>query len=85
VCAVAKAYGIRTETVESHETLESTIARVLAGKDPVLCRIRVTSSQFTAPRVQAIKLPDGNMTSKPLEDMWPYLDEAEVKNNMKGV
>ncbi|MEI8246730.1 MAG: thiamine pyrophosphate-binding protein [Lentisphaerota bacterium] len=84
VCAVAKAYGIRTETVESHDALESAIARVLAGNDPALCRIRVTPSHVTAPRVQAIKLPDGNMMSKPLEDMWPYLDEAEVKNNMKG-
>ena len=84
VCAVAKAYGIRTASVENHETLENTIAQVLAGNDPVLCRIRVTPSHATAPRVQAIKLPDGNMMSKPLEDMWPYLDEAEVKNNMKG-
>ncbi|MFA6104524.1 MAG: thiamine pyrophosphate-binding protein [Victivallaceae bacterium] len=85
VCAVAKAYGIRTETVESQDALASAMTRVLAGKDPVLCRIRVAPSQFTAPRVQAVKLPDGNMMSKPLEDMWPYLDEAEVKNNMKGV
>jgi acetolactate synthase-1/2/3 large subunit len=83
VCAVAKAYGIRTASVENHEALENTIAQVLAGNDPVLCRIRVTPSHVTAPRVQAIKLPDGNMMSKPLEDMWPYLDEAEVKNNMK--
>lgn len=83
MCAVAKAYGIRTASVENHEALENTIAQVLAGNDPVLCRIRVTPSHVTAPRVQAIKLPDGNMMSKPLEDMWPYLDEAEVKNNMK--
>ena len=83
VCAVAKAYEIRTGTIESHETLKSTIAWVLAGNDPVLCRICVTPSQMTAPRVQAIKLPDGNMISKLLEDMWPYLDEAEVKNNMR--
>jgi acetolactate synthase-1/2/3 large subunit len=83
VCSVAKAYGIRTETIENHETLGKTIEWVLAGNDPVLCRIRVTPSQITAPRVQSIKLPNGNMMSKPLEDMWPYLDEAEVKNNMK--
>ena len=86
VCAVAEAYGIRTKTIESHEVLENSIAEVLEGNDPVLCRIMITPSQYTAPRVQSIKLPDGNMISKPIEDMWPYLSEEEVKNNiMKGI
>lgn len=34
------------------------------------------------PKVQAQKLPDGNMVSKPLEDMWPYLPAEEIAHNM---
>ena len=82
ICAVAKAYGIRTETIECNEDLESIIARTLTGKDTVLCRVLITPSQVTAPRVQAIRLPDGNMASKPIEDMWPYLPPEEIAQNM---
>ena len=42
----------------------------------------MSPTQITSPRVQAMKLPNGNMISKPLEDMWPYLPEDEVKGNM---
>jgi acetolactate synthase I/II/III large subunit len=37
---------------------------------------------MTAPRVQAMKTPDGSMVSKPLEDMWPYLPAEELAQNM---
>ena len=38
---------------------------------------------MTKPRVQAMKLPDGGMVSKPLEDMWPFLPPEEIEENMK--
>jgi acetolactate synthase-1/2/3 large subunit len=75
-------YGIRCTEATSHEDLPDAIARTLQGGDPVLCRIRVTQSQLTAPRVQAMKTPEGSMISKPLEDMWPYLPSQEVAENM---
>jgi acetolactate synthase-1/2/3 large subunit len=82
VCAVATAYGLRSEQVDDHEKLPDAIARTLGGRDPALCRIRVAESQVTAPKVQAMKTPDGSMVSKPLEDMWPYLPAEEVAQNM---
>jgi acetolactate synthase-1/2/3 large subunit len=48
----------------------------------VLCSIKVSQAHVTAPKVQAMKLPDGGMVSKPLEDMWPYLSPEELKQNM---
>jgi acetolactate synthase I/II/III large subunit len=82
VCAIAGAYGIRTEQAASHRELPDAIARTLNGADPALCRVRVTQSHVTAPKVQAMRTPDGGMISKPLEDMWPYLPPEELAANM---
>ena len=82
LCAVAGAYGIRHESVATHQELPAAIARTLRGHDPALCRIQVTRSHVTAPRVQAMKTPEGSMVSKPLEDMWPYLPPEELAANM---
>jgi len=80
--AVAAAYGLRVETANDHQSLPDVIARTLAGDDPVLCNVKVSDFHVTAPKVQAMKLPDGGMVSKPLEDMWPYLPPEEVAANM---
>ena len=82
VCAVAGAYGIRCEEAVAHCELAGSIARTLEGDDPALCRIRVSRAHVTAPRVQAMKTPEGGMISKPLEDMWPYLPPEEFAANM---
>lgn len=78
----AAAYGIRSESISRNAGLEAGIARVLAGSDPVICRVDVTPDHLTMPKVQAMKLPDGGMVSKPLEDMWPYLSAEEITENM---
>ena len=84
ICAIAGAYGIRCEEAKSHEDLPAAIARTLEGRDPALCRILVTRSHVTAPKVQALKTAEGSMVSKPLEDMWPYLPQEELEANMFG-
>lgn len=83
ICEIAKAYKIRTVEIETNGQLSAGIAHVLQGDDPVLCRIRARRDQLTIPKVQAMKLPDGGMVSKPLEDMWPYLPPEEVAENMR--
>jgi acetolactate synthase-1/2/3 large subunit len=85
ICAVAGAYGIRCEQATTHEDLGEAIVRTLGGLDPALCRILVTRSHVTAPKVQAMKTQDGSMISKPLEDMWPYLPPEELASNMIGI
>jgi acetolactate synthase-1/2/3 large subunit len=82
VCALADAYGIRHERAANHQELPDAIARTLSGSDPALCRVGVSLAHVTAPRVQAMKTPEGGMVSKPLEDMWPYLPPEELARNM---
>ena len=82
IVAVAKAYGLKTFKLDAISEIEETIKNVLNTEGTVLCEVKVSPTQITSPRVQAMKLPNGNMISKPLEDMWPYLPENEVKGNM---
>lgn len=83
VTALAGAYKIRHEKVTHIRNLEKAIRRTLNGEDPALCCVRVSQKHVTAPKVQSMKLPDGNMISKPLEDMWPYLSANELAENMR--
>ena len=82
LCGIARAYSIRCEQATNHQELPEAIARTLEGDDPVLCRICVTHAHVTAPKVQAMKTPEGGIISKPLEDMWPYLPPEEMAANM---
>lgn len=81
--AVAEAYKLRTMEILNHDGLRSGIQDVLRADGPILCRLLVRPDQETAPRVRAMKLPDGGMVSKPLEDMWPYLPADELAENMR--
>jgi acetolactate synthase-1/2/3 large subunit len=35
-----------------------------------------------APRLSSAQRADGTMVSKPLEDLWPFLDRQEFRENM---
>ena len=34
------------------------------------------------PRLSSMQRPDGSFVSKPLEDLWPFLDREEFRANM---
>lgn len=82
ISKVAEAYGFKTFQLDKSADLKATITTVLNTEGAVLCEIKVSPEQITSPRVKAMKLPNGSMISKPLEDMWPYLDEKEIQSNM---
>jgi acetolactate synthase-1/2/3 large subunit len=82
VCAVAGAYGIPAIRVDGIRELQAAIERTLGGDGPALCSVAVVRDHVTAPRVQAMRTPEGSMVSKPLHDMWPYLPPEEVAKNM---
>lgn len=82
VIKVASAYGIKTERITNHDELHAKIDSVLADSGPLVCEIIMSESQPLIPRVSSIKQPDGTIISKPLEDMYPFLDREEFLKNM---
>lgn len=39
-------------------------------------------SEVRQPRLASFRRPDGSFVSKPLEDLWPFLDRSESSANM---
>lgn len=44
--------------------------------------VKIPHDQPLVPRTSSMKLPDGSITSKPLEDMYPFLPREEFLENM---
>jgi len=82
VTRVAAAYGIRTAHIRDHSHIREQVRRVLATRGPIVCAVNVSPEESTAPRVTSMARPDGSMVSKPMEDMWPFLDREEFRANM---
>lgn len=82
ILKVAAAYGLKTETLDSHRGMDEKIAAVLLATGSVVCEVNLTRDYIFAPKLSSKKLPDGRMMSKPLEDMFPFLEREEFKSNL---
>jgi acetolactate synthase-1/2/3 large subunit len=79
---IAKAYGIGYFKVSKSKELDKTLEDVLNYPGPVLCEVICLRDQEIVPTVASYKKADGTMVSKPLEDMYPFLDRTEFLSNM---
>jgi len=82
VFQIASAYGIRSDCISDVETIRAQIHSILEYPGPVVCEVVVVPDELRQPRVSSVQRPDGSMVSKPLEDMWPFLDRDEFGKNM---
>jgi len=79
---VAEAYGLATCCIDQQKDLGLQIRKVLAMKGPVLCEVMTLPEEQRKPRLSSMQRADGSMVSKPLEDLWPFLDREEFLSNM---
>lgn len=79
---VAEAYGIKTYEICNHESMNDVIKEAFAYDGPVLVNVIVDPDQPIVPRQANYKTPEGQMASRPLEDMKPLLDPEEIKEIM---
>ena len=79
---IANAYKIAFKRLDKSENLKHQVRHVLEEKDPVLCEVFVDPKLLTAPKLSSEVKSDGRIVSKPLEDLWPFLDREEFKANM---
>lgn len=78
---VACAYGIPSIRIDRHSQLEH-VDRALAADGPALIDVVLDQNQEFEPRSKARQLPDGRIVSPNLEDMYPFLDEGELLDNV---
>lgn len=79
---IAFAYNYTFFRVHNHIDLSETIRRVLSEPNAVICEVMLTTEQPFAPKPSSVRLPDGRIISRPLEDQAPFLDREEFRQNM---
>jgi acetolactate synthase I/II/III large subunit len=78
---VASAYGIPSIRIDRQSQLAQ-IDLALAADGPALIDVVLDPNQEFEPRSRARQLPDGRIVSPNLEDMYPFLDETELMDNV---
>jgi len=82
ITRIAAAYGLPTAVIDSHDQLDEKIIKVLTTPGPIVCDIRLQHDYTFEPKLSSEKKPDGRMVSKPLEDLFPFLEREEFHNNL---
>ena len=79
---VAKAYGIKAVKIRNYQELERKLDGILNFDKAVIIDVIMPRDQPIVPTVSSIVNPDGTMSSRPLEDMFPFLDRDEYRSNL---
>lgn len=78
----AAAYRIPFIKIENQKNLKENIKSVLNYTGPVICELIVDVNHKTLPKASVYKKADGSFTTRPMEDLAPFLDREEFINNL---
>jgi acetolactate synthase-1/2/3 large subunit len=78
---VASAYGIAACRITA-ENVDSLWDKALGEDGPQLFEVMLDPEQVFEPKLTAKPLPDGRITSPPLEDLFPFLSRQELLDNL---
>lgn len=79
---IADAFGFPYYSAHSNEEMRKAVAGALAEQGYVFCEIFTDTAQVWEPKSATKRLPDGRLVSPPLEDLAPFLDREELKENL---
>jgi acetolactate synthase-1/2/3 large subunit len=78
---LAGAYGIPASTINTKDFVPL-VAAALKSDGPHLAEVILDREQTFEPRLSSKQQPDGSIVTAPLEDMFPFLDPAELRDNL---
>ena len=79
---IASAYGLPVKVIDSQNNLKEKIQEVLRTSGPIVCEVKLLTDYKFTPKLSSERKPDGRMVSKPLEDLYPFLEREEFRSNM---
>ena len=79
---IAEAYGIAAARVSDLSKLDEAIQKALDHDGPYILELITPPEQPIIPSVSSRINADGSMSSRPLEDMAPFLDREEYLQNL---
>lgn len=82
ITKVAAAYGLPTHRITDQANLRDEVRKVLDTPGPIVCEVCCQPEEPRVPSTASGQRKDGSLYSKPLEDLWPFLDREEFLANM---
>lgn len=79
---VAAAYNLTACRIDDQVDLRAQVKRILEIPGPVICDVLMKHDEPRAPSLSSAQNKNGLMVSKPLEDLWPFLEREEFHANM---
>jgi acetolactate synthase-1/2/3 large subunit len=79
---VAAAYGLAFARIADQSNLAAEIKAVLERPGPVVCEVVTIPDEQRIPSMSSAQRADGSLYSKPIEDLWPFLEREEFLANM---
>lgn len=80
--SVVKGFKVKCFDLSDSRKLDKIVEEVLEYDGPAICTVKVYIGQKILPRQTNYMKPDGQMASRPLEDMSPLLDRDEFESNI---
>ena len=82
IIKIANAYGYKTFKIENQQNLEEKLKNILKIKGALVCEVILSPDEKMQPKLSSEVKPNGKIVSKPLEDMYPFLDRKVFRQNM---
>ena len=79
---IADAFGIQTYHIEHAAELHEIVHAALCYNGPTVCTVKADIAQKVLPKQTNYMREDGQMASRPLEDMTPLLEREEYQGNL---
>ena len=79
---LAQAYGFKTFKLDNQENIKNNLDEILNYNGALICEVMLSPDEKMYPKLSSEIKPNGKMISKPLEDMFPFIDREEFKKNM---
>ena len=78
---ISQAYGIKYISISKNNELEEIFSEFLNFKETIICEV-FCKIQQRIPKLSSVKNDDGTFSSRPYEDMEPFMDREEFKKEM---
>jgi Thiamine pyrophosphate-requiring enzymes [acetolactate synthase, pyruvate dehydrogenase (cytochrome), glyoxylate carboligase, phosphonopyruvate decarboxylase] len=80
---LADLYGLGYFSVESNENLEQVLADFVTCPSAAFLEVMIDPQRAVEPKLASMKLEDGSMVSRPLDDMAPFIETEELQKYLE--
>lgn len=80
---LAAAFFLNFSRIESQRDMQTSIKSFIDTDGPGICEIKISPDQWISPKATSFRNDKGQLESKPLDDMFPFLPFEEIEANRR--